>query len=187
MEQILEVLAIILALLYVFWAAKGNLLCWPAAFLSSGIYVYLCFKAQLYPETLLQIFYLLFAIYGWKRWKITDNINTTKGKDYRKISGNTLSMVILIGLLFSFSIAWYFDNFTKAALPYLDAPILVFSLLATWLVAEKIIENWYFWMVIDLAAAYLYYARAMELTAILYLFYVLLAIWGLQQWKKNLS
>jgi nicotinamide mononucleotide transporter len=82
-------------------------------------------------------------------------------------------------------IGWYFDKHTSAALPWLDAPIVVFSLISTWLVAEKIIENWYFWIVIDLAAAYLYFARDMHLTSLLYLFYTILAFWGLLQWKKN--
>ena len=185
MAQNLEILAIILALLYVFGAARGQIYCWPAGLLSSLIYAFLCFQANLFPETILQFFYVGFSVYGWIRWKKPAAAASKDVFQVKYISKKILSLVLITGLFFSALVGWYFDHFTQAALPWLDAHIMVFSLLTTWLVAEKIIENWYFWMVIDLAAAYLYYARGMELTAGLYLFYVAMAIWGLLAWKKT--
>lgn len=94
-------------------------------------------------------------------------------------------VIVISGSLLSLPAGYFFDFYTDTALPWLDAPILVFSLISTWMVAEKFLENWYFWMIIDLAAAYLYWSRAMNLTAMLYLFYVLLAVWGLKKWKEK--
>lgn len=185
MAQILEILAVILALLYVFAAARGLIYCWPAGLLSSLIYAFLCFQAKLFPETILQFFYVGFSVYGWIRWKKTNAKAMENRFQVKSISKKIFSLILITGLFFSALVGWYFDHYTQAALPWLDAPILVFSLLTTWLVAEKIIENWYFWMIIDVAAASLYYARGMELTAGLYLFYVAMAIWGLWEWKKT--
>ena len=181
---ILEILAVTLSLLYVFLAARGNPFCWPAAFVSSAIYAYLCYLASLFPESILQVFYVLFAIYGGFKWKRV-TLPTSETDVYKRISRKTFFRILYIGSLLTLVIGWYFDKHTSAALPWLDAPIVVFSLISTWLVAEKIIENWYFWIVIDLAAAYLYFARDMHLTSLLYLFYTILAFWGLLQWKKN--
>lgn len=182
MPSFLEPIAIILALLYVFWAARGSLLCWPAAIISSAIYCYLCYEVKLYPETLLQFFYLVFGIYGWMKWKTSSNSGTVT---YRKILPKQLLILLGSGLIITLPVAWFFDNYTDTALPWMDAPIMVFSLMATWMVAQKFLENWYFWILIDLAAAALYEMRDMKLTALLYLFYVAMAVWGLKKWKEQ--
>jgi nicotinamide mononucleotide transporter len=80
--------------------------------------------------------------------------------------------------------AYYFDRYTTAALPWLDAPITVFSIWATWLVIKKKLENWLFWVLIDALAIYLYYKRNLHLTALLYAMYTILAVVGYYKWRS---
>ena len=66
--SIIETIAVVLSVLYVILATKQNIWCWAAAGISVVLYIYICFTAQLYPETGLQIFYLLMAFYGYFQW-----------------------------------------------------------------------------------------------------------------------
>jgi nicotinamide mononucleotide transporter len=80
--------------------------------------------------------------------------------------------------------AFWFQQNTNAKLPWLDAPVTIFSIWATWLVIKKVLQNWLLWIVIDSVAIYIYVQRSLTITALLYALYTLLAIIGYLKWKK---
>lgn len=173
-----------MALAYLILAAAESNWCWPAALISVILYIYICYINQLYLETILQFFYLGMAVYGWYQWK------PKKGeKETAILQLPTKLQLILIasGTLISLLLGWYFKHYTNAALPYLDAFITVFSMITTWMVTRKYIENWIWWIVVDSAAAYLYFAKQLYITAGLFILYVVIVIIGYFKWKKLLQ
>ena len=179
---LIEAMAVFFGVLYIILAARENIWCWAAATISVVLYIFICLKAQLDAETGLQFFYLLMAVYGYFQWRKGDN-----NKDELPISTwpwiNHL-IIIIGGSILVFSLGLFLQNYTNALLPYLDSFTTIFSMINTYLVTRKKIENWLYWIVIDGAAVYLYIQRDLYLTAILFLAYTIIVIFGYFQWLK---
>lgn len=178
-----EGLAVLLSLSYLFLAMRQSLWCWPAAFLSTLIYAILFFDASLLMDSALNAYYLIMAVYGWYAWK-----HGKKGNEEREISSwgvvknvKIIGMLIAISLLFGYLMATY----TRADFAYLDSATTVFAVFTTYMLAQKILENWLYWIVIDAVSIYIYIQKAFYLTAVLFFLYTVLAAFGFYQWKKD--
>lgn len=180
----IETIAVVFSLLYVILATKENIWCWPAAIISVSIYTYICFNSQLYSETLLQIFYLMMAFYGWRNWKKKKGLPTTNITEW---SATKHVIIITIGILLTFCIGFYFSCYTDAKMPILDAFTTTFSIFATYMIVKKVLENWLYWIVIDATSIYLYDQRELEQTAILFALYTVIAIFGYFSWAKQIK
>ncbi len=177
----LEWLAVFASLIYVVLMARKKIGAWFFAAIGSCVYVYLCFKSQLYLEMVLQFFYVAMAVLGWINWHKTqyqDQFIRTW-----KFSAHGLN------LLLSFAAAWILgfiaDHYTDQAMPYLDSFTTVFSLAATYMVTQRILENWIYWIVIDVASVFLYESKDLNLTAALFVFYTIISIFGFFSWLKT--
>lgn len=175
----LEGIAVALALAYVWLAAKQNIWCWPCALVSTGIYTWLFWSVSLPFHTGLNFYYLIMAIYGLIKWH--DSPTESLSVQSWPISRH----VVCIGGLIAGSLL--LSHFATTVLDvnyiYLDAFITVFSVFTTVLVAHKVRENWLYWIVINLFAAYLYFANDLALTGILFLCYTGFAVYGFIQWR----
>ncbi|MAW20848.1 MAG: nicotinamide mononucleotide transporter pnuc [Flavobacteriales bacterium] len=178
--SIIESVAVIFSISYVILAAKENVWCWAAATVSVILYIYICFTAQLYAETGLQIFYLIMAIYGYYNW----NTNNRK-LQITEWSVRKHLFLILIGALLSFLMGFYFATYTDSKMPIIDSFTTVFSIIATYMIIKKVLENWLYWIVIDLMSVYLYYNRELQLTSILFIVYTIVAIIGYFTWLRK--
>jgi nicotinamide mononucleotide transporter len=180
--DLLEQVAVLCALLYVVLISFKSQWGWLFATISSAIYIFICYFGKLYLETGLQVFYVAMAIYGWYEWSDAED-ETNQGikrwspKTHMYLISGSLVLTLITGLVF--------DVYTDQANPYLDAFTTVFSLAATYMVTQKILENWLYWIVIDLVATLLYVNRGLELTGILYLLYTVIAVFGFFNWKKT--
>jgi nicotinamide mononucleotide transporter len=179
--QMIEILAVAFGLIYIYYAAKGNMLCWPAALVSVSLYIYLCWEVQLYAEAALQGYYWIMAIYGWWSWSASGSgadlpISELSMRNHLLIICGGLVGVVITGALL--------HHYTDAALPYVDAFTTLFSLITTVMVARKILSNWLYWFVIDSVAIYLYASRGLYLTALLFVAYVVIVIFGYLKWKQ---
>lgn len=180
----IEWLIFILALVYVLLAAIENVWCWLFGILASLFSVYLCFTGKLFLESGLQIFYVIIGIYGWYEW-----LHGSKNKTELPIISYSflkLIYIIIIGIIIWIPFGYTARNYSTQVLPYLDAFITAFSIVATWMTAKKIIQNWIFWIVIDALAVFLYASRSFYLIALLYAIYTILSILGYFQWKKRI-
>ena len=178
--SIIEVLAVIFSLTYVILAAKESIWCWTAAAISVILYIYICYTAQLYPETGLQVFYLLMAFYGYYQWNKNDsNLPIQQWTTTKHL------LIVLIGALLTFLMGFYFTIYTNAAMPLVDSFTTVFSIFATYMVTKKVLGNWLYWIVIDAASIYLYYSRDLHLTSLLFIAYTIIAIFGYFSWLKR--
>ena len=142
-------------------------------------------QAGLYMESLLQIFYVLMAVYGWLHWK-----NIINGKrDLRIKSWNNLNHVytVISVIILAILSGIVLEEYTQAALPFIDAFTTWGAIVTTYMVAKKILENWIYWFVIDSISIYLYTSRGLYLTAFLFVIYLVIIVFGYRSWKRTLN
>jgi nicotinamide mononucleotide transporter len=178
----------LLSLAYVILAAKGSLWCWPAAFISTALYTFIFYDVLLLMDSGLNAYYLLMAVYGYWQWSKNSKADTSNGQANDAaiiIISWQLSWHIKICIVLSFvaiGLGYVMDNFTEAHFPYLDTFTTVFAVFATYLVANKVLENWLYWIVIDLASIYLYIEKGLIPTTVLFVIFVVVACYGYSKW-----
>lgn len=191
--SIVEWIAVLTGLLYVIFAALKNQICWLFAFVSAGLYVYLCIDSQLYIESGLQLFYVATAVMGWVSWKkaqaprsndLLDEQTVNSGSDIRLWSLKNHLINFGVSGAISLGLGFAFDYYTDQANPYIDSFTTIFSLAATIMVIQKVLENWIYWIVIDLVGVYLYFQRGLQLSSVLYVLFTIIAVVGFWNWLK---
>jgi len=177
-----ELVAVTFAIAYLLLALKENILCWYAALISTAIYTVLFWNVSLVMESLLQVYYIAMAIYGWYQWR------RPRGEAPLKISCWALSrhlQVIGTVVLVSLISGYLLNRHTDAAWPYLDSFTTWASVATTYMVTRKILENWLYWVVIDGLSIFLYLDRGLHLTALLFVGYTVIAVFGFWQWRQS--
>jgi len=175
-----EAVAVLLGVAYLLLALRESLWCWYAAFVSTAIFLVLFWRVGLLMESALQVYYLVMAVYGWWQWQ-----HGSAGEAELAISrwDSRHHLVALAAvLLVSAASGALLHRYTGAALPYLDSFTTWGSILTTWMVARKILENWLYWLVIDSVSIYLYLDRALYLTALLFAVYLVIVLFGYRKW-----
>ncbi|MBK6266624.1 nicotinamide mononucleotide transporter [Marivirga sp. S37H4] len=178
----LEGFGVFFGVLYIFFAAKESIWCWPASLVGVSIYIIICYQVQLYAEMGLQFYYLGTTIYGWWHWR-----NPGKKGDLpvSKMKPIQHSLFIVAGLILTVALGYILVNQTNAQLPYLDSFTTIFSIFTTILVTRKVLENWLYWIVIDAVGAYIFFQRELYLTSLLFTAYVIIAIFGYVKWRRS--
>tara|TARA_B110000483_G_scaffold108450_1_gene132157 strand:+ start:210 stop:806 length:597 start_codon:yes stop_codon:yes gene_type:complete len=180
--SLIETIAVFFSVAYVILAAKESIWCWAAALISVSIYIYICFQAQLYAETGLQVFYFIMAIYGYFSW--------SKNNSLLRINELAISnhiLIMILGSLLTFLLGFYLSAYTNAQLPIVDSFTTVFSIIATYMVVKKILSNWLYFIIIDAISIYLYFSRDLHLTALLFIVYTIIAIIGYWKWSQLIT
>ena len=176
-----EIVAVAAAILYLVLAIRQHIACWAFALLSTGIYVALFIEARLYMESVLNVFYFAMAIYGWYAWHDRGRgelaVSTRPAGFHAAAIGGLVALAGVNG--------WLLARFTDAVFPYVDSLTTWSAIFATWLVARKVLENWWYWLVIDVVSVFIYWSRGLELTALLFVFYVLLIPIGYLSWRRS--
>ena len=179
----MEILAVVTALLYLVLAIRENIWCWLFAAISTAIYVYLFLIAKLYMESVLNVCYFVIAIYGWYAWYFgrTDGHKLAVVRWPIRIHAIATFLVIIVSLANGYLLQRYSD----AAFPYIDSMTTWGALWATFLVARKVLENWWYWLVIDFVLVFVYWARDLQLTALLFVIYLIMIPFGLVSWTRS--
>lgn len=179
----LETVAVVMAIGYLLLAIRENIWCWLCAGISTAIYVWLFFGAKLYMESALNGFYFAMAIYGWHVWYS----GRADGHERPIVTWPVATHAVAITLILVTSLAsgYVLDTRTDAAFPYIDSLTTWSAIWATFLVARKVLENWWYWLVIDVASIFIYWARDLEQTAGLFVLYVLMIPFGIIRWTRS--
>ena len=177
--SLLEVTAVMLALAYLVLVIQQNVLCWLAQLVSSFLYVAIFFQARLYMESALNLFFAAMAVYGWYRWTFggsqRERLQISMWAPYQH--GIVLTSILVLTVLFGIIL-----RRTDAVFPFLDSFTTIAAVFATYMVAHKILENWVYWLVIDSLSVWLYEARELYLTSLLFVFYLVLIVIGFRRW-----
>ena len=180
--SVIESIAVISSITYVILATKQNIWCWVFAVISVLLYIYICFNARLFAETGLQVFYLIMAAYGYYSWK-----KPLKPLRVKQWETSTHLLIILCGGVLAFMLGFYFTTYTNAKIPIADSFTTVFAIIATYMVTQKILENWLYWIIIDTVSIYLYSQRDLQLTSLLFAIYTFIAIIGYFSWLRKIK
>ncbi|MFT7414160.1 MAG: nicotinamide mononucleotide transporter [Methylophagaceae bacterium] len=177
-----ELFAALLGMAYIIFAARESQWCWPIAFISTLIYTILFWEGQLPMQALLNFYYMGMAIYGYMLWRkhgaAEDKLAITSWSWSKQFT------FLLIATVLSVITAYYLQVTETSQNPYLDASVTIFSVMNTWLMAKKVLQNWLYWVVIDAAAIVLYAQSGYFATVILFSVYTILAIIGFISWQK---
>ena len=182
MALIIEGIGAALAIAYLLLALKQNKLCWFAWIASSILYLYVMYQAGLYMESLLQVFYLCMGFYGLSQWSKTINNNQNTYVDLWSIGNHIFAISLVIVL--SFLSGTLLSNFSNAALPFIDAFTTWGAIVASHMVAKKILENWIYWFVIDFISVFIFASRGLYFTSALFVTYLVIIYFGYKSWSK---
>jgi nicotinamide mononucleotide transporter len=173
----------VLAIAYLVLVIRQNIWCWLCAGISSAIYVWLFIAARLYMESLLYAFYVGMAVYGWVMWRRGERDDAKSPIRVWPRSTHLVAIIAIFAL--GTATGWYLSSFTHAAYPFADSMTTYAAIWTTFLVARKVLENWWYWLIIDVVSIFIYWSRDLELTALLFVLYVVLIPIGLRQWQKT--
>ena len=181
--SLLQAIAVAMAVGYLLLAIRENIWCWFCAGISTAIYVWLFFDARLYMESGLNGFYFVMAIYGWYVWYSGRSNGHERPVVVWPFTTHAIAIAVVLGA--SLASGYLLSTRTDAAFPYVDSMTTWSAIWATFLVARKVLENWWYWLVIDIASVFIYWSRDLELTAGLFVLYVIMIPFGIVRWTKS--
>jgi len=181
-----EIAGVILSLIYLYLSIKQKVSLWVFGFLSSALYIIVFYRTKFYADMSLQFYYLIISVYGWINWK------TGKQDSGKEIPTTRTSkrLFIQLGIASILVYAVYYivlARFTDSTIPKADSLVGMLSVIGTWMLARKLIENWLVWIVADGIATGLFFYKELYLTAFLFIIYTAMAVVGYLQWKKTIE
>ena len=187
LDIVLEFLAFSFGIISVIYAKKENILVYPTGIICTVITVYILFKAQYLGDMMMNVYYSIMSIYGWWNWSRKD-----KDKYLIKISRfskNDLGLTIFLFVLtICITYSVYLFSLNEIGIPnYIDVFTSGLFFTAMWLMANKKLESWIFWIIADIITVPLYAYRGLGMLSLQYIIFTILAIQGYIEWKKHLS
>jgi len=189
LQSILERIGFITGIICVLLAALNIIWNWPFAIVSTGIYIFIFAKSSLYADMGQYVYLFISNIYGWYYW--SRRPKTEKAIPIVRISKQQVIWSVLAVVILSPSLGFMLVrlapllHYKPAAFPYLDSFCTVCSLIAQLFLARKILENWLIWVFVDVIYIGVYFMKDLHLTAILFLVYTGLALFGYIDWRKQ--
>jgi nicotinamide mononucleotide transporter len=181
-EHWLEIAGVVTTVLGIALTTGRKLACWPVVLVSDVIYLVVFYRAQLYSDALLQVFFLAFTLYGWWYW--WRGVREEGGVRVVRLPLASLLTGLAAGAVGGFALGFFMKQIPGTALPFLDAMLTSYSLVASWWGARKHIANWWLWIVVDLVYVGEYLYKDLRPTALLYLLLVALAALGVRDWRR---
>ena len=194
----IEIFGAVTGIIYVFLEIRQNLWLWPVGIVTSGVYIWVFFNSKIYADMGLQGYYLVISILGWYWW-VKGAGHRAQGTGHRvqgseqnkmllvsrlKLKTGAILAVIFIVLYF---IMWFvLSRLTDSPVPEWDSFITALSVIATWMLARKIYEHWFLWIVVNSVSALLFVTRGLYPTVVLYAVYGIMSVVGLKEWKRTL-
>ena len=188
--QFVEILGTVAGLLYLWLEYRASIYLWVASIVMPALYLVVYYDAGLYADMGINIYYLLIAIYGWAAWRY--GFSLRRGSVGRELpishtpAGLWLPLAGLTLLLFV-AIAQVLIHFTDSTVPWADAFTTALSVVGMWMLARKYVEQWWVWLVVDVASVALYVYKDLHFTAALYGLYAVVAIFGYRKWKELMT
>ncbi|MGA7298436.1 MAG: nicotinamide riboside transporter PnuC [Rhodanobacteraceae bacterium] len=177
----LELTGAVLSILGVWLTARRHMLCWPLGLASVVVYAWVFIDARLYSDVLLQGAFAVFIIYGWVRW--LQHLGDDGRVVIAPLAQRRMRMHLLIGAAGAVLLGASMHYGTNAALPWLDAALAAFSLVAQFWQARRHIAAWWLWIAVDLIYIGQYIIKGLIITSVLYGVFVVLAVMGLRAWQ----
>ena len=182
----IEIVGAILSLIYLYLSIKQKISLWVFGFLSSAFYIVVFFQTKFYADMSLQFYYLAISVYGWFVWTHAKP-ETGHELPATKISSRLIFQLIVSSIIIYVIYYIILDKFTDSTIPKVDSLVGMLSVIGTWMLARKLIENWLVWIVADGIATGLFFYKGLYPTAILFIIYTVMAVVGYWQWQKDIK
>lgn len=182
-----EILGVITSLVYLYFSVKQIIWLWPFGMLSSALFILIFFSSKFYADMGLQVYYLGVSVYGWHFWSRSSDREQKGGRPVKRMKGTMGIVLSAITLALLLLIVFILKTYTDSDVPWGDGFTTAASIVATWMLARKILEHWLVWILVDGVAAGLYIYKGLYPTALLYLVYSIIAVTGYIQWRKSME
>ncbi len=191
--RILDILGAVVGLIYIYLEYRASIYLWFVSIIMPIIDMWLYLEAGLYADFGLAIYYTLAAIYGyvmWRYWGKSQSKEEKGKKEELKITHLPLKKVKWV--VVTFSLIWWgiyiiLTHWTNSAVPINDSFSSALSIIALWALAHKYLEQWFFWLIVDVFSCALYTYKGIPFKAGLYGLYVVIAIFGYFKWKRMMQ
>lgn len=181
----IEILGAVTGLLCVWLTAKERLSSFPFGIANIFVFAFMFYEAKLYADFMLQLmFFLPLTLYGWYVW-VSGDKNSRSVAVTRDIKSNEVAYLAVAGLAAATLWAWVLDKYTDAAVPWLDAPLAVASIIAQLLLSRKVLQNWLVWIAVDVFSIGMYAYKELYITSGLYAVFLCIAIKGYLDWRRE--
>ena len=180
--EILEIIATISSLAFLAFLLLNKVIAWPFGILSSAIMCFTFAKANLFFESMSYVVYVLLGVYGWWYWVA----NKGKLQEEAPIRSHGIRYhlsLIIPGILLAVMMG-YVGGIIGSDIPYFDAFTTVFALIATYLEARKVLQSWYYWLLMNPLGVILYFIKGFEQYAWLMVVYSVMSVFGLINWTR---
>lgn len=195
----IEVFGAITGIIYVFLEIRQKIWLWPVGIITSSVYIWVFFTSKFYADMSLQVYYLVISILGWYWWlhgrkKDGEAGRTGDGGNRKdeelKVTRLRLRTGVYVTLVFLllFTAMWIIlSRFTDSPVPGWDSFITSLSVVATWMLARKIFEHWYLWVIVNTASSVIFLTRGLYPTVVLYVIYGMMSFAGMIEWRKSMK
>ena len=195
-KNYIEAFGAVTGIIYVVLEIRQSIWLWPIGILTSAVYIWVFMTNKIYADMSLQGYYLVISILGWYWWKRGSGPGAKDAGQKRSVEKTELQvtrlnlktgvmLAIVFGLLYT--VMWLvLTRLTDSPVPIRDSFITSLSIIATWMLARKIFEHWYLWIVVNFVSAVLFLTRGLYPTVILYIVYGVMSFIGLIAWKKTI-
>ncbi len=186
LNNYIEVLGAVTGLIYLYLEIKQNIWLWPLGIVTSAFYIYVFFTSKFYADMGLQVYYLVISIYGWWHWLYGGDPSTKEELLITRTSMKQWINLALVTFVLFGVMVFVLKNYTDSPVPIGDAFVTSLSITGTWMLARKLIEHWWIWVVVNLVSLVLFIWKGLYPTSVLYFFYFTMAVVGYYQWKKEM-
>lgn len=180
----LEWVAFATGLLSVWLTQRMHVANWPVGLVNVMCFAVLFLEAKLYADALLQIAFFVLGVYGWWSWARVGRASSAL--QVTRSSMTEWAWLSLLAIAATAGVAGTLRALTDSPVPLPDAAVLVLSLIATWMQAQRRLESWLVWITVDVISIPLYWSRSLHLTAALFAIFLVICVAGLLSWRQRL-
>jgi nicotinamide mononucleotide transporter len=181
-------MATITGFLYIYYTVREDIRLWIYGIISSALFAWVFFKSSIYANSLLYIYYVIIGFYGWYAWSRSEKEEDKEAKlMIHRSSLKILIVYISASVISAIPVYFILRKFSDSDAPLIDAVLTTGGMVATWMLTQKLIEQWIFWIIIDLMWCGLMIYKGMYPTLLLFIAYTILAFKGYFEWKKELA
>ena len=180
--EYIEIAGAVIGLLYLYLEYRASVYLWPVGVIMPLFYIYIFFVSRFYADMGINIYYLFASIYGWIRWNKSASQEQSLAISHMPFRYWGVALLAL-SILFA-GIAWILIRFTDSPVPFGDSFTTALSIVAMWMLANKYIEQWGLWIVVNVVSCALYAWKGLYPTALLYVVYSIVPVFGYFKWKQ---
>ncbi len=183
-KLLLQIVGAALGLLYLWLEYRADIRLWIVGLVMPVVHGALYYKAGLYADCSMQVYYVLAGLYGWLVWHNAPKKKTAAGTAVAHTPLRMLPALAAAYAALHAAIYWLLVRFTDSAVPFWDSLTTALCIVAYWMLARKWVEQWLVWLAVDAVTVGLYLCKGIPVTAGLYALYSVLAVAGYLRWRR---